>query len=40
MFDVAKVSNFAHLARLEDGAAKAQEARDAVAALRTHLEGT
>ena len=39
MFDVAKVDDFAHLARLEDGAAKAKEARAAVAALRTHLEG-
>ncbi len=39
MFDVAKVNDFAHLTRLEDGAAKAQEARDAVAALKTHLEG-
>jgi hypothetical protein len=39
MFDVAKVDDFVHLARLEDGAAKAKEARAAVAALRKHLEG-
>jgi hypothetical protein len=39
MIDVAKVSDFAHLERLEDGAAKAKEARAAVAALKIHLQG-
>lgn len=39
MFDVAKINDFAHLVRLEDGAAKAKEARAAVVALKTHLEG-
>lgn len=39
MFYVAKINDFAHLERLEDGAVKAKEARVAVAALKTHLQG-
>jgi hypothetical protein len=39
MFDVAKVNDFAHLERLEDGAVKAKEARAAVTALKAHVQG-
>lgn len=39
MTEVAKVDDFSHLARLDNGAEKVREARDAVNALRKAMEG-
>jgi hypothetical protein len=39
MSEVSQLNDFSHLAKLEDGANKAAEARRAVEALRTQLEG-